>query len=73
MPPTQHSREGFLISFGLKGRHHFITFGKAANVQTFFVRRAAAKTGLVRGVSFLDDFFRHMFLAKRRRHGVLGI
>jgi hypothetical protein len=45
----------------LEGGDDLITLRKAANVQTLFVRRTAAKARIVWRVSFLDTFFVHMF------------
>ena len=57
--PAQHSGKRFLISLRLEGRYDFIALRKAANVQTLFVRRAAAKARIVWRVSFLNAFFVH--------------
>src|SRR5205807_10481990 len=54
---AQHSRKGFLISLGLERRDDFIATWKAANVQTFFIRRTATKAGIVWRVSFLETLF----------------
>src|SRR5207302_11032401 len=58
-PPAQHSRKRFLISFRVKSCDNFTAVGKAANVQAFFVCRAAAKAGIVWRVGFLNAFFVH--------------
>src|ERR1051326_3862714 len=57
---TQHPRKRFLISRGMESSDNFITFGKAANVQPFFIRWSTAKASHVRRVSFLKTFF-HSF------------
>lgn len=57
---AQHAGKRFLICFSLKICHYFVTAGKAANVQAFFICRPATKAGEIRCVSFLDTFFRHV-------------
>ena len=53
---AQHSGKCFLISRRLKGRHDFITLGKAANVQALFIRWSTSKARHAGRVGFLETF-----------------
>lgn len=50
---AQHPGKRLLVRFRLEVGYHFITVGKAANVQALFVRGTATEARIVRCVSFL--------------------
>jgi hypothetical protein len=58
-PATEHAGEGLLIRLGFKVSHHFVTCGKATDVQAFFVGWTTTETGVVGGVGFLKTLFGH--------------
>lgn len=53
---TQHSRKRFLVTFCLPVSDNFITAGKAADVQPFFVCRSTTKTLQVWRIRLLNAF-----------------
>src|SRR5262245_47032605 len=54
---TQHPWERFLVGLRFERRDDFVTFRKAANVQSLFISRATAKASHVGCVGFLKTFF----------------